>query len=247
MTTTAPAPAIASLEHDPDGNVPIRPSASRRVLDVLVSGVALILLSWVFLLLAVAVRLSSRGPVLFRQMRIGEGGQVFTLFKFRSMKVNMGGPEVTARGDVRVTAVGRFIRSTSLDEVPQILNILMGHMTLVGPRPESPGLASKYPENCRWVFAHRPGLTGPVQIRLRDNVALPEGVEDPEEYYLRVLVPIRVSTDRKFLADPTLGRTVMFILATAWYLLAPKGYRPFGAHRRDTKAATRETAIMRAD
>jgi lipopolysaccharide/colanic/teichoic acid biosynthesis glycosyltransferase len=237
MTTIASTTEISSAAQDPDGNVPIKPSTGRRALDVVVSGVALILLSPVMLLLAVTVRLSSRGPVLFRQMRVGEGGKIFTLYKFRSMNINMGGPEVTAKGDARITPVGRFIRSTSLDELPQILNILLGHMTLVGPRPESPGLAGKYPQDCRWVFAHRPGLTGPVQIRLRDNVALPQGVDDPEDYYLSVLVPIRVSTDRKFLENPSLYRTFLFIFATAWYLLAPKSYRPFGAHRAKKAAA----------
>jgi lipopolysaccharide/colanic/teichoic acid biosynthesis glycosyltransferase len=251
MTTTASTTEIVSTDREydgDDGSVPIRPSLSRRALDVLVSGVALILLSPVMLLLALAVRLSSRGPVLFRQMRVGEGGKIFTLYKFRSMRINMGGPEVTAKGDARITGVGKFIRSTSLDELPQILNILLGHMTLVGPRPESPGLAGEYPANCKWVFAHRPGLTGPVQIRLRDNVALPDGVEDPEEYYLTVLVPIRVSTDRKFLENPSIGRTFLFIFATAWYLLAPKSYRPFGAHRaKQAAAAAIESEALRVE
>jgi lipopolysaccharide/colanic/teichoic acid biosynthesis glycosyltransferase len=248
MTTTASITEIVESTQEDDGSVPIKPSLSRRALDVLVSGVALILLSPVLLLLALAVRLSSRGPVLFRQMRVGEGGKIFTLYKFRSMQINMGGPEVTAKGDARITGVGKFIRSTSLDELPQILNILMGHMTLVGPRPESPGLAGKYPANCKWVFAHRPGLTGPVQIRLRDNVALPDGVEDPEKYYLTVLVPIRVSTDRKFLENPSLARTFLFIFATAWYLLAPKSYRPFGAHRaKKAAAAAMESEALRVE
>lgn len=250
MTTTASTtetPADQAGQHD-DGTVPVKPSFSRRALDVLVSGVALILLSPVLLLLALAVRLSSRGPVLFRQMRVGEGGKVFTLYKFRSMRINMGGPEVTAKGDARITSVGKFIRSTSLDELPQIFNILLGHMTLVGPRPESPGLASRYPASCKWVFGHRPGLTGPVQIRLRDNVALPDGVDDPEEYYLSVLVPIRVSTDRKFLENPSLYRTFLFIFATAWYLLAPKSYRPFGAHRSKKAAAAKlESEALRVE
>ena len=252
MTTTAPTiadfPVGHSISTDPDGTVPVKPSYSRRALDILVSGVALILLSPVMLGLAVAVRLSSRGPVLFRQMRVGEGGKIFTLYKFRSMRVNVGGPDVTAKGDPRITPIGKFIRSTSLDELPQILNILLGHMTLVGPRPESPKLAGRYPQSCKWVFAYRPGLTGPVQIRLRDNVALPEGVEDPEEYYLSVLVPIRVSTDKKFLDNPSLWRTLLFIFATAWYLLAPKSYRPFGAHRAKKAAgAARESEAIRAE
>ena len=240
MTATAPSP-----EQTGTGlgyAVPIKPSTPRRALDIAVAGLALILASPLLLVLALAVRATSRGPVLFRQMRVGEGGRIFTLYKFRSMRVNIGGPHVTAKGDPRVTAIGRLLRSTSLDELPQIVNILLGHMTLVGPRPESPKLAEKYPAQCRWVFAHRPGLTGPVQIRLRDNVTLPEGMQDPERYYLMELVPIRVSTDKKFLDRPTFGRTLMFILATAWYLLAPKSYRPFGAHRDKQAAQGKPTA-----
>jgi len=246
MTATAPSPEHTGT--GPDVLVPIKPSVARRSLDIAVAGLALILASPVLLTLAIAVRATSRGPVLFRQMRIGEGGHIFTLYKFRSMRVNIGGPDVTAKGDPRITAIGRILRSTSLDELPQLVNILLGHMTLVGPRPESPKLAEKYPAECRWIFAHRPGLTGPVQIRLRDNVTLPEGVNDPERYYLTELVPIRVSTDKKFLDRPTLGRTLLFILATAWYLLAPKGYRPFGAHRdKAAKAVTRSAEELRAE
>ena len=226
------APASPSAAQSGYGSTPVRPSPSRRALDILVSAIALLVALPFVLVVAMAVWSTSRGPVLFRQPRVGEGGRVFTLYKFRSMRADTGGPGVTARGDPRITAVGRFIRSTSLDELPQILNVLLGHMTLVGPRPESPGLAERYPPDCRWVFAYRPGLTGPVQIRLRDNVTLPDDVPDPEDYYLSILVPLRVSTDKKFLDRPTLGRTVLFILATAWYLLAPKSYRPFGAHRK---------------
>src|SRR5207245_5065766 len=106
----------------------------------------------------------------------------------------------------RVSALGQFLRQTSLNELPQLINVLRGEMTLVGPRPESLALAARYPAEYQFVFQHRPGLTGPVQVRLRDQDILPRDVEDLEAYYLRRLLPARVAIDRAYLANPTLTR-----------------------------------------
>jgi lipopolysaccharide/colanic/teichoic acid biosynthesis glycosyltransferase len=132
---------------------------------------------------------------------------------------------VTAATDQRVTALGRVLRRTSLDELPQLLNVLHGEMTLVGPRPETVELAARYPEACRWVLQHAPGLTGPCQIRLRDRDVLPPEAVDPEDYYLSVLVPRRVALDTTFLGRPTLTATLGVLLETVGYLL---GRRPAG-------------------
>jgi lipopolysaccharide/colanic/teichoic acid biosynthesis glycosyltransferase len=179
-----------------------------------------VLLSPLLLALALLVRATSPGPALFRQQRVGEGGREFTLYKFRSMRCRTAGPEVTVDGDSRVTRVGRLLRSLSLDELPQLLNLVRGDMTLVGPRPETPGLARRYPPECRWVFAFRPGLTGPVQLRARELAAPPDGVGDPEAYYLTVLVPRRVALDAEFLAAPTLAGELAMVLRTVRQLLS---------------------------
>ncbi|MDH6108527.1 lipopolysaccharide/colanic/teichoic acid biosynthesis glycosyltransferase [Kitasatospora sp. MAP12-15] len=202
------------------------PGRARRFLDVVTGLSALLLLSPLLLVLAVVVRASSAGPVLFRQQRVGERGRLFTLYKFRSMRAGATGPEVTGRGDPRVTRVGRLLRATSLDELPQLLNLLRGDMTLVGPRPETPALARRYPPQCRWVFAYRPGLTGPVQLRANELAAAPQGVADPEAYYLEVLVPQRVALDSEYLATSSIAGDLAVVLRTVGHLLALRRLLP---------------------
>jgi lipopolysaccharide/colanic/teichoic acid biosynthesis glycosyltransferase len=136
------------------------------------------------------------------------------------MRCGCAGPLLTCAKDRRVTSVGRLLRPLELDELPQFFNIVRGDMTLVGPRPETPGLACRYPPQCRWVFAHRPGLTGPVQLRSQGLAALIEDKDDPESWYLAVLVPRRVALDAQFLSAPTLARTLALITQTAWYMLS---------------------------
>jgi lipopolysaccharide/colanic/teichoic acid biosynthesis glycosyltransferase len=206
-----------------------RISFQRRALDVVVAVTALLALAPVLLAVAVAVRLSGPGPVIFRQVRLTRGREPFTLFKFRTMRVGTDGPGVTRRGDPRVTAPGRLLRRTSLDELPQLVNVLLGQMTLVGPRPETPALASLYPDDLAWVLDETPGLTGPAQISLRDDVSVLDGTGGPidsavdpealERWYADRLVPRRVAADLTFLRHPTLGATVRVIWWTARYLV----------------------------
>src|SRR6478609_7693561 len=177
-----------------------RISWQRRGLDVAVAATSLVLLSPVLLVVALAVRISSPGPVIFRQVR------------------------VTRRGDPRVTAPGRLLRKTSLDELPQLVNVLRGQMTLVGPRPETPALAARYPAALRWVLDETPGLTGPAQITLRDDVTVSGSVDDVEQWYIERLVPRRVAADLTFLCRPTLLATMHVIVMTVRYLL--RGRRP---------------------
>jgi lipopolysaccharide/colanic/teichoic acid biosynthesis glycosyltransferase len=185
---------------------------SRRLLDLAVAVAGLLVLAIPLAGLMVLVRLESPGPALFRQVRLGEHGRPFTLYKLRSMRAGATGPEVTATGDPRVTRLGGFLRRTSVDELPQLWHVLRGQMTLVGPRPETPGLAAKYPPECRWVFGYRPGLTGPAQVRLRDSTV--DGAD-----YFGVVVPARVAEDAGFLRDPTFRATLAMLAETARYLI----------------------------
>jgi lipopolysaccharide/colanic/teichoic acid biosynthesis glycosyltransferase len=196
-----------------------RPSAARRALDVLVGTVGLSLAAVPLLVLMLAVRLTSPGPALFRQERLGQGGRPFRLVKLRSMRVDGTGPEYTAADDPRITRLGRFLRTTSLDELPQLWHVLRGEMTLVGPRPETPALAAGYPAGCRWVFAYRPGLTGPAQVRLRDADMLPAGAEVDTDTYLSLLVPARTAVEARYLARPTLWATLQVLGDTVRHLL----------------------------
>jgi lipopolysaccharide/colanic/teichoic acid biosynthesis glycosyltransferase len=197
----------------------VPPGVPRRVLDLLITGTTFVLVLPLFILLALLVKLSSPGPVIFRQERVGQGGVPFTMLKFRTMRTGASGPHVTTGDDHRLTPIGKLLRFVGLDELPQLINILKGEMTLVGPRPETPDLALRYPAGCDVVFRHRPGLTGPAAVRLRDRDRLRSSTQDLEEYYLQVVVPAKVAVDLEFLAEPTLLRTVGVIVETMLYIV----------------------------
>jgi lipopolysaccharide/colanic/teichoic acid biosynthesis glycosyltransferase len=199
-------------------------SRARRVLDVVVAGLLLLVTAPLLLLVALLLVLDDGRPVLYRQVRVGEHGVPFRLLKLRSMRTSRPGTEpgagVTAEGDPRITRLGRILRRTSIDELPQLWHVLRGQMTLVGPRPESLMLAQRYPDSCRHVLSARPGLTGPAQLRYRERSAVPpEGWGDVEEWYLTVVVPVRVEADLEFLRRPTLWATVSSLCTTAMFVI----------------------------
>jgi len=176
----------------------------KRLMDVVLAGLALLLLSPVLLATAAAVAIDSGFPVFFRQVRIGRGGATFGMFKFRSMVKNAAaiGPFNTVADDPRITRVGRFIRRTSLDELPQLLNVLRGDMSLVGPRPDVPVQRALY-SDADWALrcSVRPGLTGLAQVVLRS-----EGTEDQRrELDLRYVREHGVWLDLRIMAR-TVGR-----------------------------------------
>jgi lipopolysaccharide/colanic/teichoic acid biosynthesis glycosyltransferase len=216
----APAAELGSIS---------RVGFARRTLDVVLSALGLVLLSPLFLLIAVLVGLTSRGGPLFRQTRVGEGWREFTMLKFRSMQRMAAGSELTARDDDRVTKLGRILRLTGIDELPQLWNVLRGDMTLVGPRPETVGLALRYPADCRGIFRYRPGLTGPTQLATW-NREDHEPDAFAEQHYLEARVPGRVTLDMNYLVDPSLKRTLGVLARTAFLALTSAG-RAFGAKR----------------
>ena len=145
-------------------------AAIKRTLDVVLGAVGFVLLLPVMAVVALLVALDSTGPVVYGAQRVGRNGQPFTMFKFRSMArgADAVGPAVTGAYDFRVTRVGAFLRRTKLDELPQLLNVIAGQMSLVGPRPESPTYVERWTDTERAVLAMRPGITGPTQISYLD-------------------------------------------------------------------------------
>jgi len=219
MTVSEWTPVVRALRGAPaHRRAGIGPGAARRALDLLVAVLGLAVLGVPMLLLMFAVRLESEGPALFRQVRIGQGGRPFTLYKLRSMWVGAGGPEVTAGADPRVTWLGQRLRSVALDELPQLWNVLRGHMTLVGPRPETVALAARYPAACQWVFAYRPGLTGPAQVRLHDADLFGAQSAVDTGAYLERVVPARTTIEARYLSDPTLRATLEVLADTVRHL-----------------------------
>ena len=173
-------------------------SPGKRMFDCAVAALALVILSPLMLLAAVAVKLSSRGPILFRQTRMGRYGQTFEILKFRSMQVSDRGPAVTRMGDARLTPIGNFLRSTKLDELPQLVNVLRGDMSLVGPRP-------KLPHHQTYTLRVRPGVTGAASLAFRDEERflhqVPEHALDACQ--INLLMPLKRELDDKYLAQAT--------------------------------------------
>lgn len=195
-------------------------SPARRALDILVASLLLVLFLPLLPLVALLILADDGWPVFYRQERVGQDGVPFQLLKLRTMRTSQAGPAVTAHGDPRITWIGRFLRRSSLDELPQVWHVLRGQMTLVGPRPESRALAERYPARCRRVLSARPGLTGPTQLRYRERSALPPtGWGDVDRWYLEVMVPIRVQADLEFLERPTVGATLRHLWLTALFVV----------------------------
>lgn len=194
---------------------------ARRALDVLASSVGLVLLSPVFAAVAVAIAATSPGPVFFRQVRVGRHGRPFRMYKFRSMRVDaeaLGG-QLTVSGDPRVTRVGAFLRSSKIDELPQLINVLRGEMSLVGPRPEVPRYVALYTPEQRRVLEVRPGITDPASIRYRDESAVLAQATDPERAYIEEVLPHKLAINLAYLDRRSLASDVGVILATLWRLL----------------------------
>jgi lipopolysaccharide/colanic/teichoic acid biosynthesis glycosyltransferase len=167
---------------------------SRRLVDIVVSAVALVLLAPALAVVGIAVVVESGRPVFFRQQRVGRGGRLFSLYKFRTMRADAGtGPQVTAAGDTRITRVGARLRSTKLDELPQLWNVLKGDMSLVGPRPEVPRYVELWPAADRGlILSVRPGITDPASTLYRREAELLAAQPDPEGYYRTVVLPDKV-------------------------------------------------------
>jgi lipopolysaccharide/colanic/teichoic acid biosynthesis glycosyltransferase len=186
----------------------------KRALDLSVAAGALVLLAPFLALVAVAVRASSPGPVLFRQRRIGRGGEPFWLYKFRTMRQDAGGPAITSAGDRRITPAGAWLRHWKLDELPQLYNVLRGDMSLVGPRPEVPHYVRLYDEEQRQVLAARPGITGPSQIEFRHEERLLAAHPDPEAFYTTTLLPAKLAMDLQYVRSAGLLRDLRLLART---------------------------------
>jgi len=169
----------------------------KRWFDATVSFAALVLLSPLFLIVAMAIKLTGRGPVFFRQLRVGRFEQPFRIFKFRTMVGTAIGRStaLTAEGDPRITPLGRWLRKTKVDELPQLLNVLWGDMSLVGPRPEVPQYTARYDKKQKRVLLVKPGITGPAATNYIDEEQLLAGQSDKESFYVNTILPAKLEYD----------------------------------------------------
>ncbi len=187
---------------------------AKRTMDVALSLVALVALSPALAAIGVAVKLCSPGPVFFRQKRVGLSGHPFNIVKFRSMFVAAVGPAVTKRADARVTRLGRLLRRYKLDELPQLWNVLVGDMSLVGPRPEVERFVSRFPEAYARVLTVRPGITDFAALEYRDEEALLGNSPDPEATYEQDVLPKKIALYHRYLDEMSLEIDVALILRT---------------------------------
>jgi lipopolysaccharide/colanic/teichoic acid biosynthesis glycosyltransferase len=192
----------------------------KRVFDVVVAGFGLLLLSPLLVLLALAIRLDSPGPVLFRQERVGRAGRPFRIHKFRTMRAGAPGAAITVGADPRITRVGAWLRRSKLDELPQLIDVLAGSMSLVGPRPEVPRYVALYPEATRAkVLSVRPGITDLASIEYRDESAQLARAADPEHEYVHVVMPRKLRLAEAYVEQASFAldlRLILRTLAAVW-------------------------------
>lgn len=192
------------------------------------------MLSPLLLLLGAAVAVTSGFPILFRQKRIGQGGEPFELLKFRSMRTGMAGTSITAGSDPRVTPVGAFLRRYKLDELPQLWNVFNGTMSLIGPRPEVPGFVDTGDPLWREVLALRPGITDLATLVYRDEETVLKAAADPERYYRETVLPDKLRMNVDYARRRSWSRDLELLLLTARYSLSPAGFDPAAIRRRLT-------------
>lgn len=190
----------------------------KRIIDIIGSALGLVALSPLLLGLACAVKITSQGPVLYRQTRLGRGGRPFSIYKFRSMVdgAEHRGARVTGAGDARVTRLGLFLRRHKLDELPQLLNVLRGDMSLVGPRPEVPEFAAHYPEEFARVLSVRPGVTHRATQLFRNEEELLARAADPRSFYVERILPRKLAIYLADLDRATIARDLRTILDTVF-------------------------------
>jgi lipopolysaccharide/colanic/teichoic acid biosynthesis glycosyltransferase len=188
----------------------------KRWFDAVCALFGLVVLSPFLFLVAFFVKLTSRGPAFFRQVRVGQFGQPFQIFKFRTMKESSSGsgPLLTAEGDPRITSFGKWLRKSKVDEIPQLINVLLGDMSLVGPRPEVPRYVGEYTDRQKKILLVRPGITGPSANVYEEQLL--GGHLDKEAFYLATILPAKLEIDIAYCESISFTEDVRLVLHTFW-------------------------------
>jgi len=196
----------------------------KRLIDLLIAVPAMVVLSPLFLMVACVVKASSPGPVFFRQERVGRGFRAFLIYKFRTMVADAPrlGAAITCGDDPRITAVGRWLRKTKLDELPQLINVLKGDMSLVGPRPEVPRYVAMFRADYEEILKVRPGITDPASILYRDESAVLGQAGDPEQEYVRRILPEKIAMAKRYVREQSLATDAAVIFRTLVKLVADR-------------------------
>ena len=187
----------------------------KRLFDLACSVIGLVVLAPILVLVSLFVWLGDRGPVFFRQERVGRGGRLFRIHKFRTMRVANSGSQVTSADDDRITPLGKVLRKTKIDELPQLIDVALGDMSLVGPRPEVPRYVELWGEEARAeILSIRPGITDPAAIAYRNEQDELAAAEDPETHYTQVILPRKVAMYRDYVRNRSFVGDLKVILGT---------------------------------
>lgn len=189
---------------------------AKRLFDIVSSGIGLLCLAPVFVVMAIWIKFDSRGPVFYRQTRVGRYGRDFRIFKLRSMRVGSDkGRQITVgERDPRITRFGYFIRRYKIDELPQLINVFLGDMSVVGPRPEVRKYVDLYSEEQRKVFQVRPGITDLASIKYRNENELLSQVDDPDTYYIDVIMPDKLTINLEYIRHQSFMGDIKIIFNT---------------------------------
>lgn len=192
----------------------------KRTFDVMASLDGLFLTWPLMLAIAVIIKFTSRGPILYQASRVGKDGKIFRMYKFRTMVINADkmGPAVTGAQDPRITPIGRFLRKTKLDELPQLINVLRGDMSLVGPRPEDPRYVKYYTPDQLQTLKVRPGITSPASVKYRNESTMLEG-DNWEQQYIDKIMPVKLALDANYAKKPTVWRDALVLTQTLFAVL----------------------------
>ena len=187
----------------------------KRIFDFISSFIGIILLFLPMIMIAISIKISSNGPVLFSQKRVGKDGKIFILVKFRTMMVNQNSNNTaTAKGDDRITKIGVFLRRYKLDELPELWNVLKGEMSLVGPRPDVPGYADNLKGEDRRILRLRPGITGTASLKYANEEEILSAQDDPQKYNDEVIFPDKVKVNLEYYENQSLWLDIKIIFAT---------------------------------
>ena len=199
----------------------IKNNFMKRLFDIIASGLGLLVLSPLFIIIAIWIKLDSKGPVFYRQVRVGKDNKDFRIFKFRSMRVGSDkGSLVTIGGrDPRITRSGYIIRKLKLDELPQLINVFVGDMSLVGPRPEVRHYVDYWTPEQMHVLDVRPGITDPASIKFRNENELMEQAEDPENYYINVIMQEKLKLYLDYVEHRSFFGDIGLIFKTFWVIV----------------------------
>ena len=187
----------------------------KRIFDIIFSLFGLILLSPFMIIIAILIKLDSKGPIFFKQVRVTKNGREFKIFKYRTMKIGSDKySQITVGKDSRITKVGDFLRKYKLDEIPQLINVLIGDMSLVGPRPEVPKYVALYTEEQREILKVRAGITDYASIEFSNENDILANEADPEKAYIEKIMPRKIELNKKYLSEISVMTDIKIILLT---------------------------------